>query len=86
VEAREDIIGRDDDDDDDIPQQPSNTGSVTTRAEDLPWFDVSYIRESLNENEDSDSVTKSLPLFTSSLIFVASIVGTIYLYYVGLTM
>lgn len=54
------------------------------KAEDLPWFDFSYVQEASEDDDETNSLAGKLPLFTSSLIFVASIIGTIYVYYVGI--
>ncbi|KAG7360977.1 hypothetical protein IV203_036077 [Nitzschia inconspicua] len=59
------------------PGTISNTDEVgKVKAEDLPWFDFSQVQQT--------NQTSTLPLFASSFIFVTSIVGTLYMYYVGI--
>ncbi|KAG7356894.1 hypothetical protein IV203_001581 [Nitzschia inconspicua] len=50
--------------------------NIESRPEDLPWFDFSQVQQT--------NQTSTLPLFASSFIFVTSIVGTLYMYYVGI--
>jgi hypothetical protein len=78
-------------DDDDNSQGPSNyhnkpllsnNNNDVQAEDDLPWFDFSQIQE-INYDENS-ILPQQLPLFTSSVIFVTSVVGTLYLYYVGI--
>jgi hypothetical protein len=58
-----------------------NTTEVVVKVEDLPWFDFSYVQESAFRDSTS---AKPLPLFTYSLVFVTSVLVTVYLYFVGI--
>lgn len=60
----------------DTSEAEGDNNKVITKAEDLPWLDFSQIQVTEQNS--------TLPVFASSFIFVASLLGTLYMYYVGI--
>jgi hypothetical protein len=80
-----------DDDDDDIEnfrgisnlRNKLSTSDIDVQVEDnLPWIDFSQIQE--RNDEKSNLPQQQLPLYTSTVIFVTSLISTLYMYYVGI--